>query len=623
MGQKASFSERISYQIDNLMTWQPLTKVIALFLMSALHILIGAVLYYLFVEASLDTVMWISWTYTADPGTHADEATLRGRLVSAFITLGGMLFFALFIGLITDAIGEKVDELKKGRSRVLEEGHTLILGWSDKLMPLVQQLVLANESEGGGVIVVLAEHEKADMEAAFQEDVASLGKTRVVCRTGSPFLTTDLEKVAAGAARAVVVLSESDAADSDAMAIRTVLALCQGLPKLSGHVVVELREPDNIPLVRMVGAEQVEPVVAHDMVGRLMIQCSRQPGLAQIYVSMLGFEGDEFYLQAWPALIGRPLAEVRRMFSDAVVCGLRAAGSDRVQLLPPDDRTLQAGDELLVLAEDNDSYTPSAVPADAMVGPLPDWTPPPPQVERILLCGWRRDLDTMLLELDSYVAAGSEVTILSHRPLASRDATLWKGSARPQNLRITHRVGDLDVRRDLEEAEVASFDAVLILADEDLETESKRMDSRALVSLLLIRDLQQRHGNREAPLISEICDTRTKRLVSVTDASDYVVSNELISMALSTVAEDRRINAVWMELFSADGCELYLKDARLYARPGESLSFWQISERARMRNETAIGWRSRQSGHSTLNPRDKAAARAWTDDDQLIVIAES
>lgn len=40
-----------------------------------------------------------------------------------------------------DAIGDKIEELKKGRSEVLESGHTLILGWSDKSLNMIDQLV--------------------------------------------------------------------------------------------------------------------------------------------------------------------------------------------------------------------------------------------------------------------------------------------------------------------------------------------------------------------------------------------------------------------------------------------------------------------------------------------------
>lgn len=51
-------------------------------------------------------------------------------------------------------------------------------------------------------------------------------------------------------------------------------------------------------------------------------------------------------------------------------------------------------------------------------------------------------------------------------------------------------------------------------------------------------------------IISEILDSRTRNLVSVSRISDYVLSNELVSMALAMVAEDKQINRVLEELFA-------------------------------------------------------------------------
>ena len=31
---------------------------------------------------------------------------------------------------------------------------------------------------------------------------------------------------------------------------------------------------------------------------------AKEPGLSKVYDSILGFEGDEFYMQAWPELTG-------------------------------------------------------------------------------------------------------------------------------------------------------------------------------------------------------------------------------------------------------------------------------------------------------------------------------
>jgi len=43
-------------------------------------------------------------------------------------------------------IGSKIEDWKKGRTEVLESGHTLILGWSDKMLSMIEQFCLANES---------------------------------------------------------------------------------------------------------------------------------------------------------------------------------------------------------------------------------------------------------------------------------------------------------------------------------------------------------------------------------------------------------------------------------------------------------------------------------------------
>ena len=47
---------------------------------------------------------------------------------------------------------------------------------------------------------------------------------------------------------------------------------------------MELSDLDNEVLVKLVGGDLVQTVVAHDVIGRLMIQCARQPGLAQVNV---------------------------------------------------------------------------------------------------------------------------------------------------------------------------------------------------------------------------------------------------------------------------------------------------------------------------------------------------
>ena len=55
------------------------------------------------------------------------------------VTLGGIFIVSTLIGMITTGIEGKLDELRKGRSRVIENDHTVILGWSQQIFTIDQR----------------------------------------------------------------------------------------------------------------------------------------------------------------------------------------------------------------------------------------------------------------------------------------------------------------------------------------------------------------------------------------------------------------------------------------------------------------------------------------------------
>ncbi|KAB2092135.1 hypothetical protein ES319_A02G007800v1 [Gossypium barbadense] len=586
-------------------------------------------------------------------GNHANSEGMGPRLVSVSISFGGMLIFAMMLGLVSDAISEKLDSLRKGRSEVVEQNHTLILGWSDKLGSLLNQLVIANESLGGGIVVVMAERDKEEMELDIAKMEFDFRGTSVICRSGSPLILADLKKVSVSKARAIVVLADDGNADqSDARALRTVLSLTGVKEGLRGHIVVELSDLDNEVLVKLVGGELVETVVAHDVIGRLMIQCARQPGLAQIWEDILGFENCEFYIKRWPQLDGMQFEDVLISFPDAIPCGVKVASrGGKIILNPEDSYVLQGGDEVLVIAEDDDTYAPGALPmvngASFMHIARPARKP-----QKILLCGWRRDVDDMIVVLDAFLAPGSELWMFNEVVESERERKLIDGGldlSRLVNITLVHREGNAVIRRHLESLPLESFDSILILADESVEDSAIQADSRSLATLLLIRDIQaKRLPYREAMvtrgqrgsfsrgswigemqqasdrsvIISEILDPRTKNLLSMSKISDYVLSNELVSMALAMVAEDRQINDVLEELFAEEGNELHIRLAELYLHEGEEMSFYEIILRARQKREIVIGYRLENAERAVINPPNKNKRRRWSVKDVFVVITE-
>lgn len=655
--EEVPLSKRLAYRVDVLFSTYSWVKPFALLTATILLISLGGFSLYAVSGGGksedvlhLSDAMWQAWTYVADAGNHADSKGMGPRIVSVTISFGGMLIFALMLGLVSDAISEKVDSLRKGRSEVIESRHTLVLGWSDKLGPMIKQLAVANQSVGGGVVVVLSEREKEDMESEIAKLEFDFLGTSVICRSGSPLVIADLKKVSVSTARAIIVLAEVENADqSDARALRVVLSLTGVREGLRGHIVVELSDLDNEQLVKMVGGQLVETVVAHDVIGRLMIQCARQPGLAQIWEDILGFESCEFYMNCWPELAGMMFGDVLVSFPDAIPCGVRiAADAGRIMLNPPDTYVLEPLDAVLVVAEDDNSYRPGPLP-HVRKGSLPDVKVPAKMPEKILFCGWRRDIDDMITVLEAFLPPGSELWMFSEVPIEDRESRLREGGLEDlENIRIEHRLGNAVIRRHLESLPLETFDSILILADEAEEDTVMNADSRSLATLLLIRDIQSKRlpylsgsltargvrqgsnsswvrqmqqASTKSIIISEILDSRTRSLVSVSKISDYVLSNELVSMALAMVAEDREINRVLEELFAEEGNEMYIRPANLYVYDQEELSFLEVMLRARHRMEIMIGYRLENAEKAVINPPNKGAVRRWSLYDTFVVFA--
>ncbi|XVE48574.1 hypothetical protein DITRI_Ditri01bG0012300 [Diplodiscus trichospermus] len=650
--EEVPLKKRIAYMVDVCFSVYPYAKLLALLFATIFLIGFGGLALYAVNDGSLAEALWLSWTFVADSGNHADSVGTGPRIVSVSISSGGMLIFAMMLGLVSDAISEKVDSLRKGRSEVIEKNHILILGWSDKLGSLLKQLAIANKSVGGGVVVVLAERDKEEMEMDIAKLEFDFMGTSVICRSGSPLILADLKKVSVSKARAIIVLASDENADqSDARALRVVLSLTGVKEGLRGHVVVEMSDLDNEPLVKLVGGDLIETVVAHDVIGRLMIQCALQPGLAQIWEDILGFENDEFYIKRWPQLDGMQFEDVLISFPDAIPCGVKVAADNGMIILNPDDNyVLKEGDEVLVIAEDDDTYAPAPLPEVRRVD-FPKLPELPKYPERILFCGWRRDIDDMIMVLEAFLAPGSELWMFNEVPEKERETKLIDGGldiSGLKNIKLVHREGNAVIKRHLENLPLETFDSILILADESLEDSVVHSDSRSLATLLLIRDIQSKRlpykdtkstslrlagfshsswiremqqASDKSIIISEILDSRTRNLVSVSRISDYVLSNELVSMALAMVAEDKQINRVLEELFAEEGNEMCIKPAEFYLFDQEELCFYDIMIRGRQRKEIVIGYRLANSERAIINPPKKSEPRKWSLDDVFVVIS--
>ncbi|MEU9099795.1 NAD-binding lipoprotein [Streptomyces sp. NPDC048361] len=618
-------------------------------------------------------------------------------LASVLLALVALLFVSTLVSLITTGLNQRIMELRLGHSTVLEVGHTVVLGWSDQIFPVIAELVSANSNQPRAAIAVLAAKDKVEMEGEIGARITATRTTTIVCRNGCTTDPAVLARVSPRTAKAVLVLPPGTD-DGDALVVKTLLALnapppgadatsdegIKGPDPLDDHdgdgdgdgdgdhstaggrgadstgggrgqnstgtgrgagrsaptdsaepafavVVAAVRDTRNRLTATLAAGPRGRVLAIDDIVARLLVQTARQPGLSLVYQELLDFAGDEFYSVPAHALAGRTFGDALLAFTTSSVVGLLRA-DDTVVLNPVAETTIAADDRVIVISRDDDTAvledaTPY-VDAAAMTTAAPESARP----ERLLLLGWNRRAPLIVAELASYAGPGTTLDVVA----LGDDATLRGAcdfAAQRGPMEVTLHCADITSPVVLGALDVPSFDSVIVIADPgdapagalNSAQAGPDVDDRTLVTLLHLRAIEEATG-REIPLTTEMSDDRNRLLAPAREGADFIVSGRLISLLMCQISESPYLAALFEELFTAEGNELYLRPAADYVLPGEEVTFATVVASARRRRECAVGYRlSARSARGPaygvrLNP-DKRDRVLLTARDWVIVIA--
>ncbi|RLV47910.1 potassium transporter TrkA [Nocardioides mangrovicus] len=558
-----------------------------------------------------------SFIHTLDAGTVAGDGASSWRYVVLMIvlTIGGLFIVSALIGVIATGIDNKLVDLRRGRSLVIEHDHTVILGWSDAVFTIISELAVANESRRRPVVVVLAERDKVEMEDELRDKLPDLRGTRVVCRTGSPMDIGDLALTSHDSARSVVVLSPGGE-EPDSEVIKVLLALTHGAAG-EAHVVAEIEDPRNLEAARLVGGDRAVILNKQETIARLIVQTSRQAGAAAVYKELFDFDGDEIYFHREPRLDGQSYAQVLHAYEDVSVIGV--VRDDVVTLNPPGDTDVTGCDLVVVAADDSalGSLRSASAPVDETVIVARAVTPQAPT--RTLVLGWNQRATSVIRELDAYAVAGSELVVVSAfgdpalPPLSAYTATVQRAST--------------SERSSLETLGVERFDQIIVLCYSD-DLDLQKADARTLITLLHVRDLIGSTVDGGPALVSEMLDDRNRALANVAEVDDVIVSDEIVSLMLAQLSEEGRLEVIFDELLQEAGSEIYLRPVAEYVELGAEVSYATLVEAAARRGETAIGYRTALQAHDAdagygvrVNPAKSTPVRPVAAD-RLVVLAE-
>ena len=653
MSKQHSKRERASYWFDNKMAEGFWPKVRLLFIVTLAFVIVMGLLAELVKgpnigpgEAFVKTLM-----YALGKGgalTLSGEAGLKDGgvptpayfAIMVVIILYCMFFAAMLIGLISNALRSKVEELGKGRSRVLEEGHTLVLGFNEATFVFIEQLIEADRNQAQPqTVVVLGEESRDAMIDQVRKrfgNPRSHPKTRIICRTGSPYDFDDLKRCSIETCRVIVIC-----ASSDFEAVKDIMACSHILKEADSgdtpFIVSAIHEEESIIESRIAssiahGANRVELLSLREVLARIMVHTSRQPGLSDVFTELFDYQKNEFYIfsddPSFPMLYGKSISEINHYLQMSYAVGV-CKPVEGIIIGPPHTTIFEEGDQLIVVKEDDDALQVSEHPArKTKLSPTPTLGMQPVSV---IVLGVQPILESVVTEYGQFLEPGSTIWIAGSK--SAYETVVPKTAAQEaieRGINIEIRDIDLANRRELVRLlDEVKPDSALVLADQNTD-KLEEEDERIIRTLLYLRDYRIFSG-KHFSITSEMRRTQNKELAAATEPDDFIISRQFSALLMTQISQNRELATLFNSLLSSNGFEVYMKPASWYVPLGEPIDLISVSESVADRNELFIGIRRKdESEHrvAEINPSkyvsDMRTLRQYTfeEGDWFVLLSE-
>lgn len=638
-GNRFTFSQQLKYRFDNLMARGIVPVILLLFLFAVLCTFLTALL---LIVSNIDLVdikdeadksnfleiFWNTTMHIIDQGTITGDENNNPfyRTVMLGLSLLGILLISILVGLLNNGIGVKLDELRKGRSLVIESDHIIILGWSPKIFAIIGQLIKANANHKNACIVILANKDKIEMDDEIADKIHK-HNTKIITRTGNPIDMNDLNIVNHKDAKSILIVPhEEDDNMADAYSIKCILALINHPERKKGkyNIIAEIRNIINKDISQIIGKEEVTFTFSNDVVARIAVQTCLQSGLSVVYNQLLEYSGEEIYFTNLKSAKGLTFKEAVLRYENASLIGIKKG--ENVMLNPSPDIKIEEGDEIIsICADDDESYFQE----ECTIQTQEHLIAPENRVEieplRILMLGWNKEAPVILQELDNYTSQGSELCIVNDTQLDGFEI-LQETIDQLKNIKVSFVTGLISDRKLLNQLNLPSYHHVMILGD--AKKSIQQADALTLMTLMHLRNIKELN-NADFTTVSEMLDIKNRRLAEVAKPDDFIISNHIISLIMSQLAENKYLIHVFEEIFDAKGCEFYLKPVTHYLTDlYKEVNFKTIVDSAIRRNEVAVGYRIAEYADNpakdygiVLNPKKSSVFR-FSEKDKIVVLSE-
>ena len=552
------------------------------------------------------------------------NSTFINILINTLIMLTGLFVSSIVIGILVNSIAESIDNVRSGKSFIDEKNHQLILGWSNGISLVFREFLLANSNNKDSNIVFLDEinpveaNEKIMTMFPNKEDYQ-----KIIPKQGRISDRKYLEMVNVDQARSILINH-----DDDMESIKAIAAIVNNPERKKDkyNIVSKMNIKENYELAKIIGGEETKVLFFGDMLARVGAQSCLQSGLANVYLDLVNFDGDEIYFHKEDSLVGKTYEEAILSYETSSIIGIEREGD---VLINPKREKIKTDDSLIAISMDDDTVIKDGV-ENVLVDQkkIVKTAPNKNKVDTIYIFGYCEGdlskLEVICSHLINYLDDGSKIFLVND----NKDSANIESKINPaKDIQISFIEGNCRSREFLEQMDIESGDKLLILSSFNGSNDINKCDAQTLFTLINLRDIEKKK-NKNFVLTTELINSHNAEIFASNSDDDYLYSEDIVQSMLVQIAENPFLSIFFDNLASPEGSEIYFKPITEYVDVSEPIDFYTICQSASFKGETAIGYQTSEredlktlNAGVNINPL-KSKKRLYNPDDKLIVFAD-
>lgn len=529
---------KIKYKIDNLVLRKTWIIMFLLIFITVIIVLIVSIIANLNIEEKLDSIATLinAWFPYASEEIEENSTSVLNNvfIVKMIASIVGLFLTSVLIGTITEGIGIWLGEIRKGKSRVIEKKHIVVLGYDFENHKLIKELIYSFEENK--TILIVDEHSVDEIEDNLHNNIDIPKNVKIVIRTMRPWDVNELKKCNLEGSAVIIITPLNDICTIKA--VFAVKKIIDHTTLTNTHVVCAINDES---LYINFSDKNYVMVKANELLSKLIAMSNKQTGLPTALLSIFSFKGSEFYLQANSSLIGKSFIYLINNMIDGVPVGINR--NNNIILLPNLDEEIKSGDEILYYSQCK-KYEISTVEncyriihTKKCLNTSED--------QNVLIMGFNNKINTILNNFDENVkkivfACENEEKLdllnsikLSEKKIKSDFIILNKTKTYFELQQI-----------------LKSINHIILLSDEYMDRETSDVTNMHwYIKLVKIRE----QFNLKFTILAELFIDENRKLLEQRYSNDFIVSTNIVSMFLAQMAMSPMLKSFLDELLTCSG----------------------------------------------------------------------